>query len=267
MDADSNRDECIAAHYAFGRPQLSSLVAKRLVELLTPMRGANIVDFGCGPGRLLRLVSKFHLPLVGIDISRAMLERARESTREVRDIHLTAHLDEYFTRWHTPADPLVLSQSFHLIAREQVKAIISRQDQGTRTAVIWMNRLPDADYFRRCCALFREFHVEDDNFDSFYSHVRQHACELGVSFLTQETFEVYKRFEIRKLASYLYSISYVHDMIPPAELSRFFDRVHYHFRGYHGDLRLIATLAVFQRDFGQESVSCPIANLQPSNLD
>ena len=50
-----------------------------LLSMLQPFAGCRILDLGCGTGRYLRLASQ-EAALVGLDLSRGMLERARRQT-------------------------------------------------------------------------------------------------------------------------------------------------------------------------------------------
>ncbi len=50
-----------------------------LLSMLQPFEGCRILDLGCGTGRYLRLVGHSSY-VVGLDLSRGMLERARRST-------------------------------------------------------------------------------------------------------------------------------------------------------------------------------------------
>ncbi|MGC3974043.1 MAG: class I SAM-dependent methyltransferase [Nitrospira sp.] len=50
-----------------------------LLSMLQPFAGCRILDLGCGTGRYLRLASH-KAALVGLDLSRGMLERARRQT-------------------------------------------------------------------------------------------------------------------------------------------------------------------------------------------
>ena len=50
-----------------------------LLSMLQPFAGCRILDLGCGTGRYLRLASH-EAALVGLDLSRGMLERARRQT-------------------------------------------------------------------------------------------------------------------------------------------------------------------------------------------
>ncbi len=50
-----------------------------LLSMLQPFEGCRIVDLGCGTGRYLRLVGH-GCHVIGVDLSRGMLERARRHT-------------------------------------------------------------------------------------------------------------------------------------------------------------------------------------------
>jgi malonyl-CoA O-methyltransferase len=49
-----------------------------LLELLPPVSGRTVLDAGCGTGRYTRLLSALGARVVGVDLSSAMLSRARD---------------------------------------------------------------------------------------------------------------------------------------------------------------------------------------------
>jgi ubiquinone/menaquinone biosynthesis C-methylase UbiE len=49
------------------------------VELVTTGRGSRVADVGCGPGRVASFLATHGLDVVGLDVSRAMLEAARRA--------------------------------------------------------------------------------------------------------------------------------------------------------------------------------------------
>lgn len=67
-----------AEHYDDGDPTVL-LDEPFLVSKLQPFAGCRILDLGCGTGRYLRLASR-DATVVGMDLSRGMLERARRQT-------------------------------------------------------------------------------------------------------------------------------------------------------------------------------------------
>lgn len=62
-------------------PGLFELVTSRAVERLTAGAPASVIEVGVGPGQFLDLLgAKSKARIVGVDISRAMLERARKTS-------------------------------------------------------------------------------------------------------------------------------------------------------------------------------------------
>ena len=59
-----------------------------LLEHLQPYPGCRILDVGCGTGRYLRRLAPLHYRIVGVDLSRKMLARAREQIGARTDICL-----------------------------------------------------------------------------------------------------------------------------------------------------------------------------------
>lgn len=67
-----------AEHYDDGDPSVL-LDQPFLLSLLQPFPGCRILDLGCGTGRYLRLAGRDGA-VIGLDLSRGMLERARRQT-------------------------------------------------------------------------------------------------------------------------------------------------------------------------------------------
>jgi ubiquinone/menaquinone biosynthesis C-methylase UbiE len=59
-----------------------------LLEKLHPFPGCRILDMGCGTGRYLRHLTPFEYRIIGVDLSRGMLDRARQSIAKRTDITL-----------------------------------------------------------------------------------------------------------------------------------------------------------------------------------
>ena len=88
-----NRDN-MAEFFAFGEQDFSNMQQdfERLAIPLTPAGKA--LDYGCGVGRVLRPVSHYYPQAVGIDVSRAMVEEARNNIPEATtDIRLLENND------------------------------------------------------------------------------------------------------------------------------------------------------------------------------
>lgn len=59
-----------------------------LLEHLHPYPGCRILDVGCGTGRYLRRLATSHYRVIGVDLSKRMLARAREQIGARNDISL-----------------------------------------------------------------------------------------------------------------------------------------------------------------------------------
>jgi len=59
-----------------------------VVSMLEPFGGCRILDLGCGTGRYLRRITDSKLQLVGLDLSRAMLARAKRTMTTLSPVTL-----------------------------------------------------------------------------------------------------------------------------------------------------------------------------------
>jgi malonyl-CoA O-methyltransferase len=57
-----------------------------LMAMLQPLEDCRVLDLGCGTGRYLRLVSQSSRRVVGLDLSRGMLQQARRQRQEVNAV-------------------------------------------------------------------------------------------------------------------------------------------------------------------------------------
>lgn len=246
-DAEAAHEDLVAAHYAAGRPHVPEVVVRYVVERLAPRVGDNIVDLGCGPGRLIRALSRFHRPLVGIDVSKGMIRQAAEHLLGSSGVFLCTSIDDYYSRWYSPTDAWVLSQSFHLLPKALVRRVVSEQSRAARTAILWIDRQADGGYERRCNSLFGEFRIDRNGFEAFYGNLDGHIRDVGLSLDSSwdTVFEV--EFDSEKLASYLFSISYVHRAVESTRLVDFLDRVQAHFPEPTVTLRFTATVALLHK--------------------
>jgi malonyl-CoA O-methyltransferase len=62
---------------------LMELEQATVLALLPDVRGQTVLDAGCGSGRYLRELGDRGARVIGVDLSSAMLERAREVTRRI----------------------------------------------------------------------------------------------------------------------------------------------------------------------------------------
>ena len=80
-----------ARHYP-PRPHnaLMEIEQQQVIELLPDVHGLTVLDAGCGSGRYLRALTDRGATAIGMDLSAAMLERARQSTARLARADLRA---------------------------------------------------------------------------------------------------------------------------------------------------------------------------------
>jgi SAM-dependent methyltransferase len=72
------RFDSVADFYVAGwRDQYDDAVSVALFNLLEPLRAAQVLDLACGHGRISRELARRGAQVVGLDLSGAMLDRAR----------------------------------------------------------------------------------------------------------------------------------------------------------------------------------------------
>jgi 2-polyprenyl-3-methyl-5-hydroxy-6-metoxy-1,4-benzoquinol methylase len=85
------RYDAIAEFYASGFDSIDDPATAALLELLGPPAGLRILDVACGHGRVTRELARRGAEMTGIDISGALIGKAREAEREeplgIRYIH------------------------------------------------------------------------------------------------------------------------------------------------------------------------------------
>jgi SAM-dependent methyltransferase len=72
----------LEAWEGFSAAQPTQAEADFLVQTLTPTRGARIADVPCGDGRLTLALAERGFDLTGVDLTAALLERARRAAQE-----------------------------------------------------------------------------------------------------------------------------------------------------------------------------------------
>ncbi len=65
-------------------------VRRRAIDVVPPRAGWRVLDVGCGTGRTLALYFEAGCTVVGVDVSAAMLRRARDGLGPAAELHLTA---------------------------------------------------------------------------------------------------------------------------------------------------------------------------------
>src|ERR1700685_3977355 len=85
------RYDAIAEFYVGGLNSIDDPATAALLELLGPPAGLRILDVACGRGRITRELARRGAGVTGIDISGALIGKAREAEREeplgIRYIH------------------------------------------------------------------------------------------------------------------------------------------------------------------------------------
>lgn len=76
------RYDAVADTYASGVDDVSNPAASELLDLVGPVAGRRVLDIACGHGVIARTLARRGAEVVGVDLSTALLERARaiEST-------------------------------------------------------------------------------------------------------------------------------------------------------------------------------------------
>lgn len=85
------RYDAVADFYVAGFDTLDDPASAALLDLLGPLAGLRVLDVACGHGRVTRELARRGARAVGIDISAALIGRARESERDqplgIRYVH------------------------------------------------------------------------------------------------------------------------------------------------------------------------------------
>lgn len=109
-----------------GRRKAACLIQPFLAATATP-RSARILEFGCGMGRLLKAVRSEYPDVVGVDVSRTMVERA---TTYVRDAEFRVLEEGGHPAWNGNGRPRVLIRRF---SAHQELVSDRERDQGIGT--------------------------------------------------------------------------------------------------------------------------------------
>jgi SAM-dependent methyltransferase len=83
---DAARYDAVADFYQAGFSDASDPVLLALLELLGPVDGRPVLDVACGQGRLTRELARRGATVTGVDLSRAMIDKAG-SPAEIRYLH------------------------------------------------------------------------------------------------------------------------------------------------------------------------------------
>jgi SAM-dependent methyltransferase len=83
------RYDSVAEFYQSGwRDSYGDPVSVALFDLLGPVRGARVLDLACGHGRITRELARRGAQVVGLDLSAALLDRAR-AIEAANPLHIT----------------------------------------------------------------------------------------------------------------------------------------------------------------------------------
>jgi trans-aconitate 2-methyltransferase len=94
-----------------------------LIELLAPQRGERILDLGCGTGHLTNQIALSGAAVTGLDISEAMIAKARENYPDLEFVQA----DAADFRFAEPFDAVFSNAALHWIKRaEAVVECIAR---------------------------------------------------------------------------------------------------------------------------------------------
>jgi 2-polyprenyl-3-methyl-5-hydroxy-6-metoxy-1,4-benzoquinol methylase len=75
------RYDAAADFYVAGFDSADDSVSLALLDLIGPVAGQRVLDIACGHGRMTRELARRGAAVTGIDISAALLERARGAER------------------------------------------------------------------------------------------------------------------------------------------------------------------------------------------
>ena len=175
--AFGRRDQDDEEFYATAKDLVGELLGelKRLPEMGTPNRRA--LEIGCGPGRLLRPLSRHFAQIYGVDVSDAMIAMAKEKLRDIpnafphaisgSDLKMfpAAHFDfvySYAVFQHIPAAEVVFSY-----LRETVRVL-----RPGGVARLQLNGLPKSQHAYTTWAGVRI------SADEIHAFTREHGIEL-----------------------------------------------------------------------------------------
>jgi ubiquinone/menaquinone biosynthesis C-methylase UbiE len=81
----SARYDAVADFYVLGQPDSFDTDCDRaLFDLIGPLDGARVVDIACGQGRITRELARRGAQVVGVDLSSALVDRARHQEHDDR---------------------------------------------------------------------------------------------------------------------------------------------------------------------------------------
>jgi SAM-dependent methyltransferase len=133
---------------------------RHLVEAAAIHPGERVLDIGCGCGQSTRDAARAAAPgaVLGVDLSRAMLERARQRTREEQLANVTfEHADAQIYRFAPASFDAVISRfgSMFFVDRDAAFRNIARaMKPGGRLALLTWQRPQDNEWLQAIRAAF-----------------------------------------------------------------------------------------------------------------
>src|ERR1700734_3731665 len=78
------RYDAVAQFYIEGFDSIDDPASRALLDLLGPVAGLQVLDVACGHGRMTRELARRGASVVGIDVSGALIARARQTEQDER---------------------------------------------------------------------------------------------------------------------------------------------------------------------------------------
>jgi malonyl-CoA O-methyltransferase len=169
LEAQEAYERLAAAYPPHAHNRLMEMEQAALLPLLDGIRPQRALDLGCGSGRYLRLLADRGVPeVVGADLSRAMLERAREAgcalvragvsklpfAAESFDLVVCA-----LVVGHVPSLDPVIAEAARVLRPGGVLAYSDLHPAGTLAG--WERSLPDAQ--GRTVSVVQYLHLHEDH--------------------------------------------------------------------------------------------------------
>lgn len=158
----ANRFDRISEIYDETREPLSTEAADRLARLLTEHGAGGIIEAGVGTGRIAIPLQRRHMDVVGVDISRMMLQKAKSKGVEglmLADANSLPFRDKSF-------ECALISHVLHLL--EEPSEAFGRLARVTRSAIFVLSRKPGDP-----------FQAPEDGRAPLWQALRKAAEELG----------------------------------------------------------------------------------------
>jgi 2-polyprenyl-3-methyl-5-hydroxy-6-metoxy-1,4-benzoquinol methylase len=97
------RYDAVAEFYIEGFDSIDDPASRALLDLLGPVAGLRVLDVACGHGRITRELARRGASVVGVDVSGALITRARETEQDEQlglrylheDVTMPGSLDDF----------------------------------------------------------------------------------------------------------------------------------------------------------------------------